>query len=77
MKTNPALVAGFFYVMSLREKVESDLQGALQSVIDARGDAEIEAAKKQWQKAYQELERLNAAEALLKEIMKHGNQPES
>lgn len=70
-------MAGFFYVMSLREKVESELQGALQSVIDARSDAEMEAAKTQWQKAYRELERLNAAEALLKEIMKHGNQSQS
>ena len=71
-------MAGFFYVMSLREKVEAELQDALQSVIDARSDADMEAAKKQWQKAYQELERLNAAEALLKEIMKkHGNQSES
>ena len=66
-------MAGFFYVMSVREKVESELQGALESVINARSDAEIESAKTQWQKAYQELERLNAAEGLLKEIMKHGN----
>ena len=73
MKTNPALVAGFFYVMSLREKVESELKNALQSVIDARGDTEIEAAKTKWRKAYQELEALNSAEALLKERRKHGN----